>query len=45
VSVWTLDAGSGERRRFLGWAWLGGAGRLALEHALQAEQPGPVHWC
>lgn len=43
VSVWTLETATGDRRRFIGWAWLGGAGRYSLEAALQSEQPGPVH--
>lgn len=37
VSVWTLDPASGDRARFLGWAYLGGAGRHSLQAALQAE--------
>ena len=44
VSVWTIDdAGSGDRRRYLGWAYVNGAGRTTLEAALRLEQPGPVH--
>lgn len=43
VSVWILDPATGDRRTYLGWAWVNGAGRVTLEAALQAEQPGPGH--
>jgi hypothetical protein len=43
VSVWRLDPDTGDRRRYLGWAFVNGAGRITLEAALRAEQPGPTH--
>lgn len=41
VSVWTLDV-EGGRSRYLGWAWLNGCGRTALQSALAAagRKPG-----
>lgn len=36
VAVWTLGE-SGERHRYLGWAWLDGGGRRQLEAALTAR--------
>lgn len=38
VSVWTVSEG-GDRRAFIGWAWLGGKGRDALQAALDAVLP------
>lgn len=35
VSLWTLDADGGQAR-YLGWAWLDGAGHRALRGALDA---------
>lgn len=43
ISVFALDGATGDRRRFLGWVFIGGAGRASLEAALLAEQPGLVH--
>lgn len=34
VSIWICDPGTGERMRYLGWAYLGGAGRRQLQAAL-----------
>lgn len=39
VSLWAIDASTGDACRYLGFAYLAGAGRLALEAALRAEQP------
>ena len=38
VSVWTQGE-DGERRDYLGWAWVNGAGRQALQAALFAVAP------
>ena len=38
VSIWTLDA-SGERSDYLGWAYLDGRDREALQAALDANEP------
>ena len=38
VSIWTVSEG-GDRRLFIGWAWLGGKGREALQAALDAVLP------
>lgn len=38
VSIFTLTP-DGDRRRYLGWAWLGGGGRRALEVALFSLDP------
>jgi hypothetical protein len=40
VSIWTVMDGA--RVTFIGWAYLGGAGREALQAAIAAEQPQPV---
>lgn len=40
VSI-TVQAYTDAPRRFLGWAYINGAGRLTLEAALRLAQPGP----
>lgn len=41
VSIWTLDV-EGGRSRYLGWAWLNGGGRTALQAGLAdaGHKPG-----
>jgi hypothetical protein len=38
VSIWTQGE-DGQRRDYLGWAWVNGAGRLALQAALFEAAP------
>lgn len=38
VSIWLTCPQTGERSRWLGWAWLGGLGRRDLEAALRMEE-------
>lgn len=37
VSITTLDAGTGDARDYIGWAWLDGGSRASLEAALRAR--------
>lgn len=43
VGVWLLDPATGDRSRYLGWAWVNGASSLTLISALEMCQPGPRH--
>jgi len=37
VSIWLTDPSTGDRSRYLGWAYLAGGGRQTLQDALYAE--------
>lgn len=39
VSIWTTDPSTGEARKFLGWAYLGGSGRELLQAAIRENEP------